>query len=161
MTPRYTTHLICVPELESAAIVSGLHILPGHHVDSNTLLLTLNHNGAMIEICAPEAGLVSHLMVTTAESVSCGDLLLQMEIEEAPLQFAGLPEEEPAFVSACLQDWPQDHPALLSVTPAAARLAARLGVDLSCINSRQHPVETADIEAYVRSVMLQWQNRPS
>ncbi|MBY0444204.1 MAG: hypothetical protein K2Q15_03225 [Burkholderiales bacterium] len=150
----FTTHLICVPELENTATVSGLHILPGKHVQSNTPLLTLSSGGVAIEICAPEAGLVSHLMVSLCETVACGDLLLQMEIEEAPMHIFGT-EEEASFVSACKLDWPEA--ASFSVSPLAAQLAARLGVDLSTVVAHGEHIEVADVEAHVRAVMLQWQ----
>ncbi len=149
----FTTHLICVPELENTATVSGLHILPGKHVQSNTPLLTLSSGGVTIEICAPEAGLVSHLMVSLCETVACGDLLLQMEIEEAPDVFG----TEAAFISASQVAWPEETPAILSVSPQAAQFAARLGVDLSTVVARGKYIEMYDVEAHIRSVMLQWQ----
>ncbi|AZN37415.1 biotin/lipoyl-containing protein [Iodobacter ciconiae] len=151
----FTTHLICVPELEETASVSAVHILPGHHVQSDTLLLTLVCGNSEIEICAPEAGLVSHIMVETKETVQCGDLLLQMEIEEEPTQIFGA---EATFTSACQLDWPhQPLAGTLSVSLSAAKLAARLGADLSRIASQGECIEEADIEAHVRSIMLQWQ----
>jgi pyruvate/2-oxoglutarate dehydrogenase complex dihydrolipoamide acyltransferase (E2) component len=149
----FTTHLICVPELENTATVSSLHILPGKHVQSNTPLLTLSSGGVAIEICAPEAGLVSHLMVSVCETVVCGDLLLQMEIEEAPDVFGA----EATFLSACQVDWPKEAPAMLSVSPQAAQFAARLGVDLSTVVTQGKYIEISDVEAHIRSVMLQWQ----
>ncbi|STR44702.1 biotin/lipoyl-containing protein [Iodobacter fluviatilis] len=154
----FTTHLICVPELDETASVSAVHILPGHHVHSNTPLLTLICGDSEIEICAPEAGLVSHIMVEIKESVQCGDLLLQMEIEEEPVQLFGA---EATFASACQLDWPAAQTATLNVSLSAARLAAKLGVDLSTITAQGECIEEADIEAHVRAVMLQWQqSRP-
>jgi pyruvate/2-oxoglutarate dehydrogenase complex dihydrolipoamide acyltransferase (E2) component len=152
----FTTHLICVPELENTATVSSLHILPGQHVQGNTPLLTLSSGGVTIDICAPEAGLVSHLMVTLCETVACGDLLLQMEIEEAPMHIFGT-EEEASFASACQLSWPEAT--AFSVNPLAAQLAARLGVDLSTVVAHGEHIEVADVEAHVRAVMLQWQQR--
>jgi pyruvate/2-oxoglutarate dehydrogenase complex dihydrolipoamide acyltransferase (E2) component len=150
----FTTHLICVPELEETACVSTVHILPGQHVHSNTPLLTLVCGDGEIEICAPEAGLVSHIMVEIKEIVQCGDLLLQMEIEEEPLQLFGA---ETTFASACQLDWPTPQTTTLSVSLNAARLAARLGVDLSTVAARGECIEEADIEAHVRSIMQEWQ----
>ena len=150
----FTTHLICVPELENTATVSSLHILPGQHVQSNTPLLTLSSGGVTIEICAPEAGLVSHLMVSVCETVACGDLLLQMEIEEVPMHIFGT-EVEATFAKACQLDWPEATP--FSVSPLAAQLAARLGVDLSTVIAHGEHIEITDVEAHVRAIMLQWQ----
>jgi pyruvate/2-oxoglutarate dehydrogenase complex dihydrolipoamide acyltransferase (E2) component len=149
-----TTHLICVPELEQIASVSHIYVAPGQEVGLNAPLLCLQYAEELIEICAPDAGLVSHLMVTLAETVATGDLLLQMEIEEAPVQIFAT--EELAFASACLQDWPQDQ--LISASPAAATLAARLGVDLSTVQAQGASIETHDVEAHVRTIMLQWLN---
>ncbi|AMC36233.1 hypothetical protein [Janthinobacterium sp. B9-8] len=148
----FTTHLICVPELADSACVSALHIAPGHHVQNNAPLLTLSYGSEEIEICAPEAGLVSHLMVSLTETVFCGDLLLQMEIEETPEPVFGA---EATFVSACQVDWPET--AVLSVSPQAAQFAARLGVDLSAVEAQGKCIEITDVEAHIRSVMLQWQ----
>ncbi|MDW5416296.1 hypothetical protein R6242_06890 [Iodobacter sp. CM08] len=148
----FTTHLICVPELDNTASVTALHILPGQHVQINTPLLTLKCGGELVEICAPETGWVSHMMVTLTETVACGDLLLQMEIEEVPVQMFGT--EELSFASACQLDWPAAP--LLSVSPLAAQLAAKLGVDLSTVTPQGPSIEIADVEAHVRSIMLQW-----
>jgi pyruvate/2-oxoglutarate dehydrogenase complex dihydrolipoamide acyltransferase (E2) component len=148
----FTTHLICVPELDNTASVVALHVLPSQHVQINTPLLTLHCGDELVEICAPETGLVSHLMVTLLETVACGDLLVEMEIEEVPVQMFGT--EELSFASECQLDWPAAP--LLSVSPPAAKLAAKLGVDLSTVTPQGPSIETTDVEAHVRSIMLQW-----
>ena len=42
------------------------------------------------------------------------------------------------------------------VSPSAAKLAAKLGVDLSTVTPQGPSIEIADVEAHVRSIMLQW-----
>ncbi|WP_273429287.1 biotin/lipoyl-containing protein [Chitinibacter tainanensis] len=127
MTMRYTTHLICAPELPEAAEVAVFHVKPGQQVAADTCLITLLAADQEWPVLAPEAGQVSSLMVEYGDFVNSNDLLLMMEIAELPTGDLLLPaDESDAAPSAA-----PASPPLLAVSPAAATLAAKLGLDLS------------------------------
>ncbi|WP_081986729.1 biotin/lipoyl-containing protein [Chitinibacter sp. ZOR0017] len=127
MTMRYTTHLICAPELPEAAEVAVFHVKPGQQVAADTRLITLLAADQEWPVLAPEAGQVSSLMVEYGDFVNSNDLLLMMEIAELPTGDLLLPADEPDSAQSAAPT----SPSLLAVSPAAATLAAKLGLDLS------------------------------
>lgn len=160
MNSTYTTHLICAPQLEGRATIGALLAAPGSRVEVDAPLLQLQTEKQVLEVCAPETGIVGDYTVTLNENVESGDLLLTMEIEEKPFGFFPILEEEPAFAPACLQAQPKPVPSRsipLQIAPEAASLAARLGVDLAVV--KPGPDDIIDEEAvcaHVRDVMVRW-----
>ena len=100
MNSTYTTHLICAPQLEEMTTIGALLAVPGNRVEIDTPLLQLQSGKQILEVCAPETGIVGDYTVTLNETVESGDLLLTMEIEEKPFGFLPMLEEEPAFSPA-------------------------------------------------------------
>jgi pyruvate/2-oxoglutarate dehydrogenase complex dihydrolipoamide acyltransferase (E2) component len=158
MNKNYTTHLICAPDLPHAVAVALFHVEPGQVVPRDTLLLTLECKGKTWPILAPESGEISSFMVEMDEEINTGDLLLLMEIEEAPTGFLVIePEHEtPPTPRAPTRSLPSSA---LKITPAAAKLAARLGVDLSEVaaNGLTGEIGESEVEQHVREVLLRWQ----
>lgn len=154
MTISYTTHLICAPDLPEAAEVLVFHVKPGQFVGADTLLMTLLAADQEWPVHAPDEGQIGSLMVEHGDFVNSNDLLLMMEIAEKPtsdwlLADEALPvdacpvEPVPIAISAHLAS---PAPNLLSVSPAAAALAAKLGLDLSLICTEEIIDEAAVLE---------------
>ena len=93
MNSTYTTHLICAPQLEEMTTIGALLAVPGNRVEIDTPLLQLQSGKQILEVCAPETGIVGDYTVTLNETVESGDLLLTMEIEEQPFGFLPMVEE--------------------------------------------------------------------
>ncbi|WP_027468556.1 E3 binding domain-containing protein [Deefgea rivuli] len=157
MNKNYTTHLICAPELTHSVVASVFHVKPGQIVAQDELLLTLEYQGQSWPIHAPERGEVSRFVIALGEAAHSGDLLLMMEVEEIPTGFLLAENEEP--VSYHITAPPQAASSALKITPAAAKLAARLGVDLSEIkaNGLTGEIGESEVELHVREVLLRWQ----
>lgn len=163
MKPIYTTHLICTPQLEMPATIGALLVRPGDQVEADTPLVLLHGAGLTLEVCAPEAGMVGEFVVAPHEPVNSGDLLLTMEIEEKPFGFLPMVEEEPAFAPACQLPYAKtrsgsaratDH---LQIQPEAARLAARLGVDLADVPpDADGMVDDEAVASHVRDILIRW-----
>ncbi|WP_028454023.1 biotin/lipoyl-containing protein [Chitinilyticum litopenaei] len=152
MTETYTTHLICAPELDEPALVLAIGPQNGHAVDADALLVRLLASGEELHITAPDAGQVGAIMVSVGDSVVSGDLLLLMEIREAPTQLYPLQTEEAAYAPVCQQAWPAPAAGAdeFVVTRAAARLAARLGIDLAEVAQACSRVDEEQVFAYAR-----------
>ncbi|SMC27564.1 Biotin-requiring enzyme [Andreprevotia lacus DSM 23236] len=153
--PELISHMICAPEFDGAGHVIEIHVTTGDWVARDARLASVRWEDGEAIVHAPDAGSVSALLVGVGDMLGSGELLLMMEIEEADTGW--LPLDLPA---AC------EVPALPSVrVPAAvvssdvlqvsrdaAALAARLGVDLSQVQSGARGViEQADVERYVRN----------
>lgn len=137
MTISYTTHLICAPELPEAAEVAVFHVKPGQAVHADSLLITLLAADQEWPVYAPDEGQVTSLMVEHGDFVNSNDLLLLMEIAEKPTadwllaaEADSAPEPLAVTISA-----PANPSPLLAVSPAAATLAAKLGLDLSRLSA--------------------------
>jgi pyruvate/2-oxoglutarate dehydrogenase complex dihydrolipoamide acyltransferase (E2) component len=157
MNKNYTTHLICAPELPQVVLATVFHVKPGQIVAQDELLLTLEYQGQSWAVHAPECGEVSRFVVAMNEEIHSGDLLLMMEVEEIPTGFLLVENEEP--VTYHITAPPQATSNALKITPAAAKLAARLGVDLSeiTVNDLTGEIGESEVEQYVREVLLKWQ----
>jgi pyruvate/2-oxoglutarate dehydrogenase complex dihydrolipoamide acyltransferase (E2) component len=143
MTISYTTHLICAPDLPEAAEVAVFHVKPGQHVLADSLLITLLAADREWPVLSPDAGEVTSLMVEYGDFVNSNDLLLMMEIAEKPTSDWLLADQaqtefpaRAARAAPATVDASKDAPRVaLSVSPAAATLAAKLGLDLSRIEA--------------------------
>ncbi len=162
MKLNYTTHLICTPPLDGPATIESLLVSPGDHVEADMPLVRLHGNGIALEVCSPEAGTIGEFFVALQESVSSGDLLLAMEIEEQPFGFLPM-EEETVFTPACQLTYPDRRTVVtrasvpLRVQPEAASLAARLGVDLAEVNpGTDGVVDDEAIATHVRDILIRW-----
>ena len=158
MNKNYTTHLICAPDLPHTVAVALFHVEPGQIVARDTLLLTLECKGNTWPILAPESGEISSFMVEMDEEINTGDLLLLMEVEEAPTGFLEMPADPSTQQAAPAPIRPLPSSAL-KITPAAAQLAARLGVDVSTVNANGLTGEIGEreVEQYARDILLRWQ----
>ncbi|BCL76940.1 hypothetical protein JHS3_26760 [Jeongeupia sp. HS-3] len=149
MSAATTTHLICAPGFDGSATVTRLHHPVGAHVAADVALLTLTlADGSRQDVAAPEAGVLAAFTAEIGDRVLAGELLALMDIEEAPTGWLFPPE--PAGIEAAKDSsggW-------LTVSVDAARLAARLGVDLSEL-ADQGRIDVADVEHYVREQLAQ------
>ena len=162
MDTRYTTHLICAPQLSGLATIGILLANPGERVAADAPLVLLHQDGNVQEVCAPEAGWVGSFVVEQHEVVSSGDLLLTMEIEEKTTQIFPLLSEAPDFAPACQLPeafLPTTKAALgvLTVAPEAARLAARLALDLAEVPpGPEGVVDEEAVTDHVRDILIRW-----
>ena len=159
MNKNFTTHLICAPDLPHTVAVALFHVEPGQIVPRDTLLLTLECKGKTWPILAPESGEISSFMVEMDEEINTGDLLLLMEVEEAPTGFLEIVPESSVQQIAPTPIRSLPSSSELKVTPAATQLAARLGVDVSSVNANGLTGEIGEreVEQYVRDILLRWQ----
>ncbi|WP_028451555.1 biotin/lipoyl-containing protein [Chitinilyticum aquatile] len=160
MNPGTTTHLICAPQLDEPALVLRIGPQSGHDVAANAALVHLLCAGEEVLIQAPDAGQVGQIMVSVGDAVHAGDLLLMMEIAEADTQLYPLQVDDVVFAPAC--QLPPARPAPVAadefvVTRAAARLAARMGVDLGMVADVAGRIDEEQVFDYVRQ---QLQNPP-
>ncbi|WP_432722912.1 hypothetical protein R0381_001407 [Jeongeupia wiesaeckerbachi] len=147
MAADTTTHLICAPDFDGVATVTALQYPVGTPIAGDARLLTLVFdNGSDQHVHAPEAGILNGYTVAAGDPVRAGELLALMDIEEAPTGWLFPPTATPAVAdndrAASPVDW-------LMVSVDAARLAARLGVDLSELAAPGR-IDVADVEHFVR-----------
>ncbi|AOY01062.1 hypothetical protein [Jeongeupia sp. USM3] len=142
MSTESTTHLICAPDFDDPATVAALCASPGAHVDADAVLLTLRQgDGSERHVGAPDAGTLACFTVAVGDPVQPGELVALMDIVEAPTGWL-FPPAGTVAADTPDTDW-------LTVSTAAARLAARLGVDLAELPAGDR-IDVADVEHYVR-----------
>ncbi|MBM3116577.1 hypothetical protein [Jeongeupia naejangsanensis] len=147
MAADTTTHLICAPDFDGVATVRALQYPVGAQIAGDARLLTLVFdNGSDQHVHAPEAGVLNGYVVAVGDPVRAGELLALMDIEETPTGWLFPPAATPATADAEQATDPVDW---LMVSVDAARLAARLGVDLSEL-SVPGRIDVADVEHFVR-----------
>ena len=154
MNTNYTTHLICAPELSDTFKVSNINIKVGEFVSKNELLISLNKNNDHIYINAIEDGQISYLFINIGDDINNGDLLLSMEVEELPTGFLDVVDQ------CCSQDSTEvDVANSLMIIPSAAKLASRLGVDLSLVNPNSITgyIGNEEVELFVKHELLKLQ----
>jgi pyruvate/2-oxoglutarate dehydrogenase complex dihydrolipoamide acyltransferase (E2) component len=155
----YTTHLICAPQEEDEAVVGEYLVAAGQRVEADQILVVLHSSSGLLEVTAPEGGLIGQLLSAKNEIVQPGELLITMEIEEKPFGFMGI-EEEPEYAPACQLSYPEADfsPArTLSVVPSAARLAGMLALDLSEVQpGPDGMVDEEAVAAHVRDILIRW-----
>ncbi|MBM5574305.1 biotin/lipoyl-containing protein [Deefgea sp. CFH1-16] len=154
MNTNYTTHLICAPELSDTFKVSNINIKVGEFVSKNQLLISLNKNNDHIYINAIEDGQISYLFINIGDDINNGDLLLSMEVEELPTGFLDVVDQR------CSQDSAEvDVANSLMIIPSAAKLASRLGVDLSLVNPNciTGYIGNEEVELFVKHELLKLQ----
>ena len=163
MNQTYTTHLMCAPELPSPATVGTIHVRSGEHAESDAVLIQLHIAESVLDICAPESGIVGEILVSKDETVNSHDLLLTMEIKEQEFSFLPLPDVEQSLPAACLipsklpkaTPHPDNNP--LQILPESARMAARFGVDLAEVKPRPDGViDDEAITLYIRDILTRW-----
>ncbi|GHD65076.1 hypothetical protein [Jeongeupia chitinilytica] len=157
MAAETTTHLICAPDFDGIATVTALHHPVGARIATDAALLTLTlGNGGIRQVHAPEAGTLGSFTVTLGDAVHAGELVALMDIEEAPTGWLFSPDESAGNAHSGTDDAAGgiDPSRWLSVSVDAARLAHRLGVDLSELPAAGR-IDVADVEHYVREKLAQ------
>ena len=165
MNPIYTTHLICAPQLEAPTIIGALLAEPGDYVEADDPLVLLYSAGMEHEVCAPEAGVIGYYTVNINESIASNDLLLTMEIEEKPIGFSPILDEEPEYAAACKQAEPltqlvkasYSEQKSLQISHDAAVLASKLGVNLTELKADEEGMINEEVVTeYVRDILMRW-----
>lgn len=161
MTPIYTTHLICAPELDKAGAAATLLVQTGEQVEADTPLVRLHGPDWQLDICAPAAGLIGEIAISIRDRICSNDLLLTMEIEEQPFVLFPMLDTEPAFAPACQLPYcatkPNASHAPLQVLPEAASLAGQLGVDLAEVKpGPDGMLDSEAVTAHVRDILVRW-----
>ncbi|MCB5196437.1 biotin/lipoyl-containing protein [Deefgea salmonis] len=154
MNTNYTTHLICAPELTDTYKVTNINIKLDEFVNKNELLISLTKDNDHICINSIESGQIGYLYINIGDEVKSGDLLLTMEVEELPAGFLVLEEQQ--VVKSLIE---ADVVNSLLIIPSAAKLASRLGVDLSLVkpNNLSGYIGNEEVEFFVKHELFKLQ----
>ena len=122
-----------LPELGEnieAGDVAAVLVSPGDHVDKDAPLLELETDKAVVEVPAPDAGVVTAIMVKAGDTISVGDTIASLEPDGADEAAAGQPDAAPAAPAGPAADQPQPdaEPAHTPAQAAGSLLAAASGV---------------------------------
>ncbi len=122
-----------LPELGEnieAGDVAAVLVSPGDHVDKDAPLLELETDKAVVEVPAPDAGVVTAVMVKAGDTISVGDTIASLEPDGADEAAAAQPEAASAAPSgpAAGQPQPDAEPAHTLAQAAGGLLAAASGV---------------------------------
>ncbi len=159
MDSVYTNYLICAPELDNQATVGALLVHPGELVEKEASLVKLHADDQILEVCAPDSGIIGEVAISVGEHVLANDLLLTMEVEEKPFGAPVIPDKYLIRPSSCPATETDANPSenQPSISTGVASLATWLGVDLADI--RPGPggvIDEETIAAHVRDVMIRW-----
>lgn len=149
-------------DMEAGTLAEQL-AAPGDRVSRGDIIAAVETQKGVIEIEVYEDGTLSEWLVSIGEKVPVGTPLAEISkpgepaVEPSGRRAATKPQAEPAGTAApaplALPEAGAGERPRVRATPAARRLAARLGLDL---NSLEHdpsrPISCADVEAH--------QNRP-
>lgn len=154
MNTNYTTHLICAPELTDTYKVTNINIKLDEFVNKNELLISLTKDNDHICINSIESGQIGYLYINIGDEIKSGDLLLTMEVEELPAGFLVLEEQQ--VVKSLIE---ADVVNSLLIIPSAAKLASRLGVDLSLVkpNNLSGYIGNEEVEFFVKHELFKLQ----
>ena len=122
-----------LPELGEnieAGDVARVLVSPGDHVDKDAPLLELETDKAVVEVPAPDAGVVTAILVKAGDTISVGDTIASLEPDGAGVAAAGQPDAAPAAPAgpAAGQPQPDAEPAHTPAQAAGSLLAAASGV---------------------------------
>ena len=125
-----------LPELGEnieAGDVARVLVSPGDHVDKDAPLLELETDKAVVEVPAPDAGVVTAILVKAGDTISVGDTIASLEPDGVGVAAAGQPDAAPAAPAGPAADQPQPdaEPAHTSAQAAGSLLAAASGVTAS------------------------------
>lgn len=168
---------VLVPDLGGVSQATLIEILvkPGDQVTSNDSLITLESDKASMEIPSPYNGTIKALKVKMGDKLSQGNIIAQIEVEEAS-EKTEAPEKEKKTSAATEKPTPPSavaptptqtlaseppRNALVSsqeemhAGPAVRRLARELGVDLNEIigSGPKTRILKEDVEAYVKAAI--------
>ncbi len=145
-------------DMEAGTLVERL-AAPGDTVSRGDIIAAVETQKGVIEIEVYEDGTLAEWLVSIGEKVPVGTPLAEISkpgapaVESSGQRAATQPQTEPAGIAAPA---PQALPKAgagerprVRATPAARRLAARLGLDLNDLEHDPHrPVYRADVEAH-------------
>ena len=125
-----------LPELGEnieAGDVAAVLVSPGDHVDKDAPLLELETDKAVVEVPAPDAGVVTAILVKAGDTISVGDTIASLEPDAAGEAAAAQPEAASAAPSGPAADQPQPdaEPAHTPAQAAGGLLAPASGVTAS------------------------------
>ena len=107
--------------------VAGVLVAPGDTVEADAPLIELETDKAVIEVPAPQAGVIASLPVKAGDTVAVGQLIATIEPSDAAPSQA--PAEVPAAVAAPPAAEPQPPPPPPPPAPAPTPPPAALGGD--------------------------------
>ena len=124
---------VTLPELGEnieAGDVAAVLVSPGDRVEKDAPLLELETDKAVVEVPAPDAGVVTAILVEAGDTISVGDTIARLEPDADGAEAAPQPEAPPAAQPAPADEppagaVPEPSPAL---APAGGLLAAAAGV---------------------------------
>ncbi len=120
-----------LPESVADATVGNWHKHPGEQVEVGELLVEIETDKVVLEVPAPESGVLEEIMFERGSTVTSRQLLARLRAGEAPQAAAG-PEAD-------------------VITPSVRRLLAEKGLDASQISGsgRGGRVTRADVEQFL------------
>ncbi|MDD4914930.1 MAG: 2-oxoglutarate dehydrogenase complex dihydrolipoyllysine-residue succinyltransferase [Methylococcales bacterium] len=115
-----------LPESVADAILVCWHKQPGDQVNAGDNLADLETDKIILEVPAPESGVLTEILIRNGETVTGGQLLALMEMKIQPARQGGKPEnrEQPPAP-------PKTAPAL---SPAVRRLVSETAIDPNAVS---------------------------
>lgn len=173
------TEVVKVPSLDGLENIPviELNVSEGDTVEQEDALVTVESDKATMEIPAPAAGKIGKLLVKEGDTLSEGDDLLEMIIEDAgdsaddepeassdqASEAPGAKAEKPAAESAPQPQGATYEPpapgAKVHAGPAVRKLARELGADLTRVKGSgpKGRITKDDVQGYVKSQLQQAQ----
>ena len=170
---------VVVPDLGAGDVpVIEISVAVGDSIDLEDSLIVLESDKATMDVPSPVAGVVKAIHVKEGDTLSQGDLILDVEIAGAISLAEAAPQEnsvekmtpraekvapapvEPAPVSVKTEDVPAVNQGglekgnkKLHAGPAVRKLAREFGVDLSLVKGSgpRHRIIKEDVQRYVKS----------
>ena len=111
----------------------------GDRIEAEQSLITLESDKATMEIPAPFAGVVKKVLVKTDDTVNVGDIIVEMDADDAASTAPEPAKAAPAAVSAPAPEPVAPAPATPVVAPAPAPVAAQASVETAYPINTQTP----------------------
>jgi pyruvate dehydrogenase E2 component (dihydrolipoamide acetyltransferase) len=142
-------------DMEAGTLIEQA-IAPGQPVSRGDIIAVVETQKGAIEIECYESGTVTEWLVAIGERVPVGTPLARIDTGEAaePVAAASkpVPPPEPVEMEQALKPLPVSTGARVLASPAARRLAAKEGVDISALPvTPGQPIRHADVAAHLKA----------
>lgn len=125
-------HVPTLPESVSEATLLTWHKKVGQHVNRDENLIDLETDKVVLELPAPQAGVITEIIEQDGTTVTSGQLIARIDTEaKASEQLEPVTSADKPTVSPPA---PQPQAASSAALPAAAKLASEMGVDLASLS---------------------------
>ncbi|WP_163835533.1 dihydrolipoyllysine-residue acetyltransferase [Spartinivicinus ruber] len=167
---------IKVPDIGSENVpVIEVCVKEGDEIAEEDSIIVLESDKATMEVPAPKAGIVKSLKVKEGDTVSMGDLILELEttstapVAEQPAAPAAQPAQQAAAPAKAATPQTQNSATLdkpsqnVHAGPAVRKLAREFGVDLALVKGSgpRTRILKEDVQAYVSEQLKKAKTQPA